>query len=84
MEASTIGLDLGKRMFHVHGADAAGMVVVCKRLRRREVLRFFIGRASCLVRMKECGSAHHWVRELAALCHEVRLLITAPSKNAAS
>ena len=77
MRVSTIGLDLGKRVFHVHGVDAAGAVVVGKRLRRGEVLRFFAGLAPCLVGMEACGSAHYWARELAALGHEVRLM--APS-----
>lgn len=77
MQVSTIGLDLGKRVFHVHGVDAAGAVVVSKRLRRSEVLGFFAGLAPCLVGMEACGSAHYWARELAALGHEVRLM--APS-----
>ncbi len=77
MQVSTIGLDLGKRVFHVHGVDASGAVVVSKRLRRGEVLRFFAGLAPCLVGMEACGSAHYWARELAALGHEVRLM--APS-----
>ncbi len=77
MQVSTIGLDLGKRVFHVHGVDAAGAVVVSKRLRRSEVLGFFAGLGPCLVGMEACGSAHYWARELAALGHEVRLM--APS-----
>jgi transposase len=77
MNVSTIGLDLGKRVFQVHGVDAAGAVVVCKRLRRREVLGFFGRLAPCVVGMEACGSAHYWARELAALGHEVRLM--APS-----
>ena len=76
MEAGTIGLDLGKRMFHVHGVDTAGTVVVCKRLRPSDGLRFFTGLAPRLVGMEACASTHHWARELAALGHEVRLLIT--------
>ena len=74
MQVSTIGLDLAKRVFHVHGVDAAGAVVVCKRLRRSEVLRFFAKLSPCLVGMEACASAHYWARELVALGHEVRLL----------
>jgi len=77
MQVSTIGLDLGKRVFQVHGVDAAGTIVVSKRLRRGEVLGFFGGLGPCVVGMEACGSAHYWARELAALGHEVRLM--APS-----
>lgn len=74
MQVSTIGLDLAKRVFQVHGVDEAGAVVVRKRLRRGEVLRFFAALAPCLVGMEACSSAHYWARELKALGHEVRLM----------
>ena len=74
MEVSTIGLDLGKRVFQVHGVDASGAVVVRKRLRRGEVLRFFGGLPGCLVGMEACAGAHYWARELQGLGHEVRLM----------
>jgi transposase len=74
MNATTIGLDLAKSVFQVHGADADGAIVVRKKLRRAEVLRFFEGLAPCLVGMEACASAHHWAREIAKLGHEVRLM----------
>ncbi len=74
MQVSTIGLDLAKRVFQVHGVDAAGAVVVRKRLRRGEVLRFFAALSPCLVGMEACAGAHYWARELAALDHAVRLI----------
>jgi transposase len=77
MQVSTIGLDLSKRIFQVHGVDARGAVVVRKRLRRSEVLRFFSGLGPCVVGLEACGAAHHWARELQAFGHEVRMI--APS-----
>ncbi|MBV8770661.1 MAG: IS110 family transposase [Hyphomicrobiales bacterium] len=75
MEISTIGLDIAKRVFQVHGADALGRAVLRRKLRRDEVLAFFEGLpAACLVGIEACGTAHHWAREIAALGHEVRLL----------
>jgi transposase len=69
-----IGLDLAKNVFQVHGIDAAGNVVVARKLRRGAVLGFFVQLPSCLVAMEACGSAHYWGREIAALGHEVRLI----------
>jgi transposase len=74
MEVSTIGLDLAKNVFQVHGVDAAGAVVVRKALRRAQVLPFFAKLAPCFVGIEACGTSHHWARELAALGHEVRLM----------
>ncbi len=74
MQVSTIGLDLAKSVFQVHGVDAAGEVVVRRKLRRGQVLPFFAGLGRCLVGMEACAGAHHWARELAALGHEVRLM----------
>ena len=68
-QITTIGLDLAKHVFQVHGIDAAGKVVVRKRLRRAEVLRFFDALPPCLVGMEACGTAHHWARELTKLGH---------------
>lgn len=70
----TIGLDLAKHVFQVHGADAEGSPVFNRKLRRSEVLRFFEKLPPCLVGMEACGSAHYWAREIAALGHEVRLI----------
>jgi transposase len=73
-QITTIGLDLAKNVFQVHGIDAAGQVVVRKALRRAEVLRFFEQLPACLVGMEACGTAHHWARELTKLGHTVRLM----------
>lgn len=69
MEISTIGLDLAKNVFQVHGVDAQG-----KALRRSQMLPFFQKLAPCLVGIEACGTAHHWARELISLGHEVRLM----------
>lgn len=74
MDVTTIGLDLGKSFFQVHGVDAAGATVVRKTLRRSQVVAFFTELAPCLVGMEACGTSHHWARELAKLGHEVRLM----------
>jgi transposase len=74
MQTITIGLDLAKHWFQVHGVDAAGKIVVKRRLRRAEVVEFFRGQEPCLVGMEACATAHHWARELMALGHEVRLM----------
>src|SRR5262249_7863496 len=71
---TTIGLDLAKKVFHVHGVDVAGNVVVARRLRRKEVLAFFAKLPPCLVGMEACGSAHYWGREIAKLGHTVKLM----------
>ena len=74
MEVSTIGIDLAKHVFQVHGVDEAGAVVLRRRLRRGEVVAVFSELAPCLIGMEACASAHHWARELSALGHEVRLM----------
>jgi transposase len=72
--AVTIGLDLGKSVFQVHGVDAGGAVVVQRRLTRGKVLAFFAKQPACLVGMEACAAAHHWGRELKKLGHRVRLM----------
>jgi transposase len=74
MQAITIGLDLAKHWFQVHGVDAAGKVVVKRRLRRAEVVGFFKALEPCLVGMEACATAHHWARELIGLGHRVKLM----------
>ena len=74
MEISTIGLDLAKSVFQVHGIDAAGNVLVRKALRRAQVLPFFSKLSPCLVGMEACGTSHHWARVLMQLGHQVRLM----------
>jgi transposase len=73
-EVSTIGLDIAKSVFQVHGVDDTGAVVIRKRISRAKVLEFFGGLSPCLVGIEACPSAHHWGRELAALGHTVRLM----------
>ena len=71
---STIGVDLAKSVFQVHGADASGAVLFRKKLRRHQVLTFFAAQRPCTVAMEACGSAHHWAREIGQLGHTVRLI----------
>ena len=73
-EVTTIGLDLAKRVFQVHGADGEGRPVLRKKLTRAKLMPFFADLPPCLVGMEACASAHHWARELQALGHEVRLI----------
>src|SRR5881396_1255937 len=70
----TIGLDIAKSIFQIHGVDAAGNVIVRRRLKRRYVLPFFQRLRPCLVGIEACASSHHWSRELHALGHTVRLM----------
>ena len=78
MQITTIGLDLAKHVFQVHGIDAAEKVVVRKQFRRGQVLKFFEALSPCLIGMEACASAHHWARELTKLGHTVRLM---PAKD---
>jgi transposase len=73
-EVTTIGVDLAKNVFQVHGVTASGEVVIRRQLRRRQVLRFFENQPPCLVGMEACASSHYWAREIAARGHEVRLM----------
>src|SRR5690348_15946261 len=71
---STIGLDIAKSVFQVHGVDAGGQPVIRRQLKRRHVLTFFRKLPPCLVGIEACASSHHWSRELQALGHTVRLM----------
>jgi len=73
-EVSTIGLDIAKSVFQVHGVDSDGTVVIRKRVSRAKVLEFFAALPSCLVGIEACPSAHHWSRRVRALGHTVRLM----------
>ena len=73
---TTIGLDLAKHVFQVHGVDASGRVVVAKAIRRNKLLELFASLAPCLVGLEASGSAHHWARELITLGHEARMMPT--------
>ena len=78
MQITTIGLDIAKNVFQVHGIDAAEKVVIRKQLRRGQVLRFFAALPPSLVGMEASATAHYWARELTKLGHEVRLM---PAKD---
>src|SRR6266571_4958700 len=71
---TTIGLDIAKSVFQVHGVDAEGNVIIRRKLKRRYVLAFFQKLPPCLVGIEACASSHHWSRELQALGHTVRLM----------
>lgn len=74
MKITTIGIDLAKNVFQVHGVDARGKTVIRKQLRRDQVASFFANLPTCLIGMEACGSAHHWGRKLQAMGHTVRLM----------
>ena len=71
---STIGLDIAKNVFQVHGIDEDGTVVVRRQVKRKQLVAFFSRLQPCLVGMEACATAHHWARELVKLGHEVRLM----------
>src|SRR6266704_3888571 len=74
MQVTTIGLDIAKNVFQVHGIDANEKVAVRKQLRRSQVIAFFAALAPCLIGMEACATAHYWARELTELGHTVRLM----------
>jgi transposase len=74
MSIVSIGLDIAKSVFQVHGVDASGHALVRRRLSRSDLLSFFAKQPRCLVGMEACSSAHHWARELVRLGHDVRLI----------
>src|SRR5262252_2045127 len=71
---TTIGLDIAKSVFQVHGVDCNRQVVIRRQLKRRYVLAFFEKLAPCLIGIEACASSHHWSRQLLALGHDVRLM----------
>src|SRR5260370_6031132 len=71
---TTIGLDIAKMVFQVHGIDAEGKVIVRRKLKRRYVVPFFQRLPPCLIGIEACASSHHWSREMQALGHTVRLM----------
>jgi len=76
-QATTIGLDIAKHVFQVHGADGAGHVLFRKRITRVKLLGFLAAQAPCVVAMEACAGAHYWAREIAKLGHHVRLIAPA-------
>jgi transposase len=71
---TTIGLDIAKSVFQVHGIDASGAVIVRRQLKRRQVLAFFRKLPLCVIGIEACATSHHWAREITKLGHEVRLM----------
>src|SRR5208283_733020 len=74
VHAVTIGLDIAKSVFQVHGVDGTGEVVLRRQLRRSQVLPFFAKQQACLIGIEACASSHFWARELAKFGHQVRLI----------
>ncbi|MER8602170.1 IS110 family transposase, partial [Mesorhizobium sp. M1339] len=70
----TVGLDIVKQVFQVHGIDAGGAVVIRRKLRRDDVAGFFEALPSCLIGIEACATGHHWARVLMGLGHQVRLM----------
>src|ERR1700751_3357439 len=79
-EPITIGLDLAKNVFQIHGIDAEGKIIARRQLRRGDVLGFFKGLSPCLMGLEACGTTHHWTREIAALGHTVKVMPPAYGK----
>src|ERR1700691_61799 len=73
-QVSTIGLDIGKPVFQIHGVDVDGAVVIRRRVSRAKVSEFFAALPPCLIGIEACPTAHHWSRKLQALGHTVRLM----------
>jgi transposase len=74
MQVTTVGLDIAKHVFQVHGVDERGRAALRKRLTRGKVLAFFANLPRCVIGLEACGGAHYWARELIRLGHEVRLM----------
>ncbi len=74
MKVTTLGIDLAKEVFQVHGVDQHGKAVLRKQLKRAEMAKFFANLTPCLIGMEACGSAHHWARKLETYGHKVRLM----------
>jgi transposase len=71
---TTIGLDIAKSVFHVHGIDAEGKVLIRRELKRRYVLAFFHKLPPCLIGLEACATSYHWSLQIKALGHTVRLM----------
>jgi transposase len=74
MNITTVGIDLAKNVFQMHGVDARGKVALRRQLRREQVARFFVNLPPCLIGMEACASAHYWGRTLERFGHTVRLM----------
>jgi transposase len=74
MNATTIGVDIAKMIFQVHGVDLGGRRIIKKKMKRAQVLAFFANLPPALIGIEACAGAHYWARELIKLGHEVRLI----------
>ena len=74
MKITTVGIDLAKNVFQVHGVDERGKTTVKRQLKRAQVAEFFVNLPPCLVGIEACGSAHHWARKLESFGHTVKLM----------
>jgi transposase len=74
MKITTIGIDLAKEVFQIHGVDRHGKTVLRKQLRRSEMAKYFVNLEPCLIGMEACGSSHHWARKLGEFGHTVKLM----------
>ena len=74
MKVTTVGIDLAKNVFQVHGVNEFGKPVIKKQLRRDQMAAFFVNLPPCMIGMEACGGAHHWARKLSAMGHDVRLM----------
>jgi len=74
MNITTVGIDLAKNVFQIHGVNKHGKVMLRKQLKRQQMAEFFANMPPCLIGMEACGSAHHWARKLQALGHTVKLM----------
>jgi transposase len=74
MKVTTVGIDLAKNVFQLHGVNEFGKPVIKKQIRRDEMAEFFVNLPACLIGMEACGSAHHWARKLVSFGHNVKLM----------
>jgi len=74
MKITTLGIDLAKNVFQIHGVDALGKVIVKKQLKRDQLAAYLVNLPPCLIGMEACGGAHHWARKLMGFGHTVRLM----------
>tara|TARA_B110000483_G_scaffold165995_1_gene196437 strand:- start:155 stop:526 length:372 start_codon:yes stop_codon:yes gene_type:complete len=74
MDITTLGIDLAKSVFQLHGVDAQGVIVLQKKLRRGAVVKFLPKLEPCLIGIEACATSHYWAREIAALGHDVKMI----------
>ena len=74
MKITTIGIDLAKEVFQIHGVDERGKTILRKQLKRNDMVKYFANLEPCLIGMEACGSAHHWARKLGEYGHRVKLM----------